>query len=208
MNALQQQFDQFKRAVFARESTLEKACFALFAYATDNPVTRPPIETFLDILLGPIKQRASQEGSTIQKSGRLEYTTLSAPPRAKDKPLFKMIGLNKQTVEDLNSMLNGTHPMYGTLEDGKPFDFSTGKQLAHLTVHFEDDVAFVIEVAKGNDFVGVEYFLVKNGDQIATTGLPLKRDSILGRYELFADDSQTGANKDKPTHIVDIQLGD
>lgn len=194
-NPLELAYEKFDGAVKARKGTVQKACLALFAYATETSPNRPPLETYLDALLGP-----------VERPGRIDYQLVGS---ITDKNGTKIItiSLSKETAACLNSWLNGTHPNYGTLMDTKEFDFANGSNPAWLSVHFDDDVTFVLEIAKAVDFVGVETFATKKGDMVATTGSPLKRGTIQGVYPLFVSD-KPGNEKSIPTHVLQVMSDD
>lgn len=200
MSSVIEQFGKFCQEVEVRGGDYKKACLALYAQLGDiQRGVNQPVSLYLDAVLGPIKTKVSIPDANVSKDGKVEYKL----QMLLDHPTHSAtISLTAATVKELDSMLNGNHPMFGTLEDGKPFDFSTGKQLFRFSVPFRDGAVFCFEVAKADNYVGVEYYLTRNGDMLNTTGIPMKRSSIIGTYGLFSNDKVDP--KAEPTHYVFI----
>lgn len=193
MNKLQVEYNRFAAAVLARGGDFKKACLALFAYVTESPEQRKDLADYLDVVLGPVKIPGNVEYKIVSStSGVTKHITIAIKP---------------VVVETLNSLLNNTHPLCAVLLEKQPFDFSTGSNPAWLSVHFDDGVSFVLEVAKAVDFIGVEAFATKNGDMVDTTGSPLKKTTIEGDYTLFVCD-KPGMEKSIPTHMLTVVSGE
>lgn len=193
LNKLQVEYNRFVAAVLARDGDFKKACLALFAYVTEAPERRKALDDYLDVVLGPVKIPGNVDYKIISStSGVTKHITIAV------KPLM---------IELLNSFLNGKHPLCAVLLDKQPFDFSTGSNPAWLSVHFDDGVNFVLEIAKAADFIGVEAFATKNGDMVDTTGTPLRRPTVEGDYALFVCD-KPGMEKSIPTHMLTVVSGE
>lgn len=208
MNSLMENLSQFRREVEVRGGSVDKALFVLFAYVHTalNMPTGKPLTDFTDALLGPAKQRASEKGSTVSKTGKIDFKidrvlTNCAPQKR------IAISINSATANDVAAMLAGSHPLAQSVLKGE-MTFESGKELCHLVVYFDDGVSMVIAVSQGPDYIGVEHYLVKDGELLDTTGVPVQKDSIGGSYYSFISDKPEDGKDSIPTHVVDVYIKD
>lgn len=199
---LLQEVEKFKREIGVRNGTPEQSMLILFAYAAAPALNRPSLLEFIEAFLGKPAQRASEAGSGLAKDGKFQFKPLGG---SGDGTWQKVtIGISLATLNDLDSMLKGVHPLSKIVPDDQ-FTWEVGKELATCTVHFEDGMYMIISVARGSDYIGVEHCLIAKEEMIDTTGIPIQRPSILGTYESCAVDQEEG-QPSKPTHIVEIVL--
>jgi hypothetical protein len=161
--------------------------------------------------MGGPSTRASVPGSRISDSGKVDFDIVSVARDVPGKPKKITVRIDKPTEADIASLLSGSHPF--AKENSKNFQFQSGKDLCHLTVHFDDGFSMVIAASRGLsldenrsdvEYVGVEYYLVKNGDMADTSGIPVRKTSIVGEYDLRAVDDAPEGQPSPPTHVVEI----
>ena len=193
---LYREVENFSREIAARNGTPQQALLILFAYATDHANPKPPLEDYITIVLGP-----RPATSSTKLHGAVPFKILST--RQDGSTSVITIGLETSTRQELDAMLAGQHPL-AVIQSDQNFTFESGKELCHLSVYFQDGIMMLLAVARGPDYIGVEYHLIRNGDMLNTSGIAIRRDTILGKYELWANDQPPGGSN-PPTHVVVIQ---
>lgn len=173
--------EQFKRELQLRKGTLDQGLLILFAYATEPSPSKPGLDAYLNAMLGPPQM--------MENIGKLDYKMLEMK-RTSSGTLIARIGLTAEQLRVVNAVLAGTHPLSTPQTDDK-FDFSVGKEICYLSVHFEDDTIMTVDVERQANFIGVGCYLSRHSNLIDSVPPIGSANSIIGTYSLsIADDSE------------------
>jgi hypothetical protein len=186
--------EKFRRKVAVCGGSDEQAMLILFAWASDTATgaSKTPLSEYIKVVVGDDKQRASERGSTIEKSGKVPHrigNLQSQPGRATINIMLK-----KATISDINSILRGTHPLAVATKENRPFDFTSGAELIHIPVRFShegSDFVFVLTLTRRDNDIGQLWYVSKDGDLLETSRLHLGQQTIIGSYGIHVEKLKT-----------------